>query len=122
MNFIKKLFGKSEKPIRKPIVLKPKLSELSDIYNELGAETLACIPDEWNHAELSITCDGQRIDYKLKNLRGEPGVANISPQLAKLTEKLYLRMSQDNNRWTSAVLQYEKNGDNWKFHSKYSYS
>ncbi len=98
-----------------------KLEEYNDIIQRLVAETVSCTPAEWDHATLTIDCDGRRIDYKLKNAE-QPGSALISEALRTLTEELYVRMSRQGDTWTQAVVTFNRKGDDVSFDTSFEYA
>ena len=121
MGFFGKLFGRESKVVSDPDKVPASFKQLAPVLDEIGAEAIRCTPENWTNAVLTITCDGRRIDYSLKNRRGEQGTATITPRLAQLAEQLYSRMASNGDRWTKAELQYDQNGDAWKFKSRFSY-
>jgi len=121
LSFFRKLFGGESKVVRNPDRVPEALKQLRPVLDEIGAEAIGCSPENWTNAVLTITCDGQRIDYSLKNHREEQGVASITPRLAQLAEQLYLLMASNGDRWTMAELRYNQDGDVWKFDSNFSY-
>jgi hypothetical protein len=122
MGFFARLFGRdTSQVVSDPAKVPAAFKQIAPVLDEIGAEAIGCIPEYWTSAILTITCDGRRIDYSLKNHHGGPGTAQISPQLAQLAEKLYVTMAQNGNRWTKAELSYEKDGKAWKFRSEFSY-
>lgn len=98
------------------------LEEQEEILDALHEDVMAGIPDTWTSATLTIETDGNWIDYKLKNLIGEPGKATISNLLAKLSEDLYINASSHGAVWTKAVLTYTRkpNGE-WSFEADFTY-
>jgi hypothetical protein len=122
MGFFARLFGLDKSNVvSDPAKVPEAFKQLAPVFDEIGAEAIGCIPENWTSAVLMITCDGQRIDYSLKNHQAGVGKAQISPHLAQLAEKLYVMMAQHGNRWTKAELSYEKDGKAWKFRSEFSY-
>jgi len=98
------------------------LKEQEEILDALHEDVMAGIPDTWTSATLTIETDGNWIDYKLKNLVGEPGKATISNLLAQLSEDLYVNASSHGAAWTKVVLTYTKKpDDSWSFHADYTY-
>jgi len=122
MGFFARLFGLDKsKVVSDPAKVPEAFKQIAPVFDEIGAEVIGCIPENWTCALLTITCDGRRIDYSLKNHQGGVGKAQISPRLAQLAEKLYTTMAQNGNRWTKAELSYEQDGKSWKFRSDLSY-
>jgi hypothetical protein len=121
MSFFGKLFGLESKVVADPDKVPDAFKQLAPFFDEIGAEVIECIPENWTNAVLTITCDGQRIDYSLKNHREEQGTAAITPRLAQLAEQLYSSMASNGDRWTKAELQYDQDGDAWTFKSNFSY-
>lgn len=122
MSFLKKLFGREFKAISDPDKVPDVFKQLSPIFDEMGAEAIGGIPENWTNAVFTITCDGKRIDYSLKNQSNEAGQASISPYLAKLAEQLYSFMASNGQRWIKAELRYDSAGDSWKFKSNFTYA
>jgi hypothetical protein len=116
-----KLFGRTSKGAPDPQDGPNAFKQLAPLFEEIGAEAIGCCPENWTNAVLTITCDGRRIDYSLKNHRGEQGAAEISAILAQLAEKLYSLMASNGDRWTKAELRYDQDGDSWKFKSNFTY-
>lgn len=121
MNFFKKLFGRKSKVISDPDKVPDAIKEASPVVEEIGAEAIRCTPDNWTNAVLTITFDGQRIGYSLKNHRGEAGKAAISPRLAQLAEQLISVMASHGDHWTQAVLTYDLDDQGWNFKINFSY-
>ena len=121
MGIFDKLFGRTSKAAPDPQDGPNAFKQLAPLFEEIGAESLGCCPENWTNAVLTITCDGRRIDYSLKNDRGEQGAAEISAVLAQLAEKLYSLMASNGDRWTKAELRYDQDGDSWKFKSNFTY-
>ncbi|MFO0939579.1 MAG: hypothetical protein U0930_02310 [Pirellulales bacterium] len=121
VSFFAKLFGRKSNTVTDPDKVPDAFNEVAPVLNEIGAEAIGCCPENWANAVLTITCDGRRIDYSLKNHLGEPGTAAITPALAQLAEKLYSLMASNGDRWTKAELRYDQDGDSWNFKSYFSY-
>lgn len=123
MGFFKRLFGKPENEVvTDPSKIPAPMMDASPILDEIAAEAIRGTPENWSSAVLTITCDGQRMNYSLKNDRNEGGRASISPRLAQLAEALWTTMGSMGERWTKAVLRYEQaTGDSWNFKSDFSY-
>ncbi|WP_037250908.1 hypothetical protein [Rhodopirellula europaea] len=121
MSIFKKIFGRKSNAVSDPESVPDALKQLAPVFDEIGTEALGCCPENWTNAVFTITCDGRRIDYSLKNHRGEQGAATITPLLAQLAEKLYTLMASNGDRWTKAELRYDQDGDSWKFKSNFSY-
>ena len=121
MSFLGKLFGRKSKPALEPNEVPDSFSQLTPILNEIGREAIGGTPENWTNAILTISCDGRRIDYSLKNQLNEGGKATISPRLAQLTEQLYTTMAANGDRWTKAELQFDQDGDAWSVKSDFSY-
>lgn len=117
MNIFQRLFGKKTHQESVP----KTLSQQAMVLDEIGPEVISCTPDSWTNAVFHISCDGQRMDYSLKNARGEAGKATLSPRLAKLAETLFLTMASSGDRWTQAELQYDQQGDDWTMNSRFYY-
>ncbi|HEX7639170.1 MAG TPA: hypothetical protein VF457_12300 [Burkholderiaceae bacterium] len=83
-----------------------KTDQYDDVITRLVQETLDCCPDNWTHGTLTIDCDGQRINYKLKN-EDEDGKAGISDELRALTEEFYFCMADHGDAWTQAVVSFQ---------------
>ena len=97
-----------------------KLEIYNDVVTRLMSETVACTPLNWTKGELTIECDGVRINYRLKN-SDEAGTAAISDRLRDLIDELYVRMSQAGDAWTEAVFTFWREGDDLKFKSQFQY-
>lgn len=121
MGIFGKLFGRKTKVVSEPDKVPDAFKQMAPDFNEIGAEVIGCTPENWTNAVFTITCDGQRIDYSLKNHREEEGKAELTPRLAQLAEQLYSSMASHGDRWTKAELRYDKDGDTWKFTSSFSY-
>lgn len=122
MNFFARFFGRKKEAISNPAEVPELFKLLSPLFDQIGAEVIACIPQNWTNAVLTINCDGRQINYSLKNHRNEAGQAAISLHLAKLTEQLYGLMASNGQRWTKAELSYDHTLDSWKFKSNFSYA
>jgi hypothetical protein len=121
VSFIGKLFGRKSNVVSDPDKVPDAFKQLAPVFDEIGAEAIGCCPENWTNAVLAISCDGRRIDYSLKNHRGEEGTATITPRLAQLAEQLYSLMASNGDRWTKAEMRYAQEGDAWKFKSSFSY-
>ena len=121
MSFFGKLFGRESKVVSDPDKVPDAFKQPAPVFDEIGAEAIGCTPENWTNAVLTITCDGRRIDYSLKNHREEQGTAALTPRLAQLAEQLYSLMASHGDRWTKAELHYDQDGDTWKFKSSFSY-
>lgn len=121
MSIFGRLFGRKSNVVSDPAKVPDAFKQLEPVFDEIGSEALECCPEDWTNAVLTITCDERRIDYSLKNQRGEQGTATIAPRLAQLAEKLYSLMASNGDRWTKAELRYDQDGDTWKFTSNFSY-
>jgi hypothetical protein len=121
VSFFGKLFGRKSNVVSDPDKVPDAFKQLAPVFDEIGAEAIGCSPENWTNAVLTISCDGRRIDYSLKNHRGEQGTATITPRLAQLAEQLYSLMASNGDRWTKAELRYDQDGDAWKFKSSFSY-
>ena len=75
MNFFKKLFNKEPAVVSDPDKVPDAFKQQAVVFDEIGAETISCSPENWSNAVLVITCDGRRIDYSLKNHRNQKGKA-----------------------------------------------
>ena len=107
--------------ISDPDMVPEAFKQQAAVFDEIGAETINCIPDNWRSAVLLIKCDGRRIDYSLKNDQSQDGTAVISQRLAQLAEQLYTLMASQGHAWTEAELRYVNNGQKWKFTSSFTY-
>ncbi|TWT94906.1 hypothetical protein [Neorhodopirellula pilleata] len=121
MSIFEKLFGRKSDAVSDPEHVPDAFKQLAPVFDEIGTESLGCCPEHWTNAVFTITCDGRKIDYSLKNHREEQGTATITPLLAQLAEKLYSLMASNGDRWTKAELWYDQDGDSWKFKSNFSY-
>ncbi len=121
MNFFKKLFRKESNVISDPDKVPDAMKEAHPVVEAIGAEAISCTPENWTNAVLTITFDGQRIGYSLKNHRGEKGKAGISPRLAQLAEQLISVMASHGDHWTQAVLTYDQGDQGWNFKINFSY-
>lgn len=121
MSFFAKLFGRKSNSDPGQVKVPDAFIQIGPVLEEIGGEAIGCCPENWTSAVLTITCDGRKIEYSLKNQRGEQGTASITPLLAQLAEKLYVTMAKNGDRWTKAELQYDQDGDSWKFKSNFSY-
>ena len=121
MSFFAKLFGRKSNSDTGQVKVPDAFIQIGPVLEEIGGEAIGCCPENWTSAVLTITCDGRKIEYSLKNQRGEQGTASITPLLAQLAEKLYVTMAKNGDRWTMAELQYDQDGDSWKFKSNFSY-
>lgn len=122
MGFFDKLFDRTREVVSDPDKVPDVFKKLSPILDELSGEAISGTPENWTNAILTITCNGRRIDYSLKNQLNEEGTATITPRLAQLAEQLYTTMSSHGDRWTKAELQFDQNGDSWKVKSHFSYA
>lgn len=121
MNFFKKLFRRESNVISDPDQVPDAFKEAHPVIEAIGAEAISCTPENWTNAVLTITFDGQRIGYSLKNHRGEKGKAAISPRLAQLAEQLISVMASHGDHWSQAVLTYNQDGQGWNFKINFSY-
>ena len=121
MSFFDKFFGRKPKVVSDPDKVPDVFKQMSPVLNEIGSEAIGGTPENWTNAVLTITCDGRRIDYSLKNQRDEDGTATITPRLAQLAEQLYSMMASHGDRWTKAELQFDQEGDSWNVKSHFSY-
>ena len=127
MGILDWLFGQKPKTtsdsnvISDPDEIPDVLKQLSPILDEIGGEAIGGSPENWTNAVLTITCDGQRMDYSLKNRRNEPGTAVISPRLPQLAENMYTLMESAGDRWTKAEIQFNRVGDSWNVNLDFSY-
>jgi hypothetical protein len=121
VSFFDKLFGGKPKVVSDPDKVPDVFKQLSPILDEIGSEAINGTPENWTNAILTITCDGRRIDYSLKNQLSEEGTATISPRLAQLAEQLYTTMASHGDRWTKAELQFDQDGESWNVKSNFSY-
>ncbi len=121
MSFLKKLFGRKSRVVTDPDKIPDAFKQQAPVLDAIGAEAISCTPENWTNAVLTISCDGTRIDYSLKNHAGQGGKAVISRQLASLAEQLYSLMASQGNRWVKAELRYDRGPSDWKFKSKFTY-
>lgn len=97
-----------------------KFDQYSDVLTRLVQETVACTPQEWTQGTLTITTDGVRINYSLKN-PGQAGAATISDALKTLIDELYVRMRQGGDAWSQATVSFFFQGENLKFETNFQY-
>jgi hypothetical protein len=115
----------AELGVKLPESESPKLSEerfdqYTNIINPLVSECVICSPSEWQNGTLTIDCDGNAINYKLKNSESEEK-AQISSALRSLCEELYVVMRQNGDIWVEAIIYYFKNGESWSFKIDFVY-
>jgi hypothetical protein len=92
-----------------------------DVLTRLVTVAIACSPESWDRGRLSITCDGSRIDYSLKN-DGSAERARISDELRSLCEELYVVMRNAGDDWSEAVVLYHrKDDDTWGMETSFTY-
>jgi len=97
-----------------------KLDAVGDTLFRLASETRACWAEGWTRGTLTIRCDGQRLDYSLKN-DTEPGQAFISEKLRDLIDELYVRMAQSRLAWTGAAMTTRLEGSDLTFEVSFTY-
>jgi hypothetical protein len=98
-----------------------KFDQYTDVINRLVAETVACTPEGWAQGSLTIECDGNRINYKLKSAE-YPGLAVISDELRGLAEELYVTMADNGEVWGQATIKFSLDGDKVSFDTAFEYS
>jgi hypothetical protein len=97
-----------------------KLNDYSDVLTRLVPEMVACTPPSWNKGSLAIECDGQRLNYKLKN-EEQPDKASINDTLRGLIDELYVRMDRQGDTWIQAVVDFWMEGDEVNFKTAFTY-
>lgn len=97
-----------------------KFDQYTDVLNRLVPEIVACTPQEWTKGNLSISSDGTRIDYTLKN-EEQPETAAISEKLRDLIDELYVRMAHHGDTWTEATISFFQEGGDLKFNTAFKY-
>lgn len=98
--------------------------EKFEIYNQVTTELLkasiSCTPESWTEGVLTIDCDGQAINYKLKNEDSEDK-AVISDELRGLCEQLYVVMREHGDTWLQAVIHFYQENESWNFKTNFNY-
>lgn len=94
--------------------------QIGPLMNEIVVESLGCSPESWTKGRLTITCDGRRIDYKLKNDESAEK-AQISPELAKMCENLWVTFKQMGQPWKTAHIDFHQEGDDWNVKTEFEY-
>ena len=98
-----------------------KFDQYTNVLNRLVPEAVACTPQEWTKGTLTITSDGTRMNYKLKN-EDQPGIATLSEKLRDLIDELYVRMAHHGDAWTDATICFRQEGDSLKFDTDFQYA
>lgn len=102
--------------------LKPsKLGDYQAVLEELVSEAIACTPEHWVRGNLTIDCDGVKINYKLKN-EEQDGMAAISEKLKALIEELYETMANHGDVWELSIINFEMNSEDYSFNVKFKYT
>lgn len=98
-----------------------KFETYNEVIQELLSEAISCTPENWTRGVLNITCDGRRIEYRLKN-DTEMGQASISDELAQLCEKIYLAFANNGDVWIEANFCLSQNAEGgWRFDTEFIY-
>ena len=97
-----------------------RFEEYNETINALVAESIQCSPNTWTSGTLNIDCDGNAINYKLKN-PNESGKAELSGELRGLCEELYVTMRQNGDIWIEAIIDFFQKDDSWSFNVKFNY-
>ena len=98
-----------------------RFTNYNEVINNLLSEAISCTPENWTKGTLNIMCDGQRIEYSLKN-EEEEGAASISSELAQLAESTYLAFAQQGDVWTEARFDFNQDEDGgWRLSTKFTY-
>ena len=97
-----------------------RFEQYNNILNNLVAECVACSPESWHAGTLTIDCDGNAINYKLKNDTDE-NRAELSDELRQYCEELYVVMRQNGDIWVQSVVSYFKKDESWSFKVDFTY-
>ena len=98
-----------------------KLSQYTDLINNLVSECVKCSPASWSEGLLSIDSNGLYINYKLKNKKSKD-TALISDPLRFLCEEIYVVMRKNDDIWIDASLHYFKQDGSWNYKLNFNYS
>ncbi|GKS73323.1 hypothetical protein AVME950_00525 [Acidovorax sp. SUPP950] len=93
-----------------------KFDEYGPALTALVEEAIRCSPESWEKGNLTIDCDGSRINYRLKNLDSSEK-AQISAELARLCERYWTSFEQHGEAWIEANVEFFKKDGNWGFRS-----
>ena len=97
-----------------------RFEKYNGVLESLVSEAIACSPPTWDQGTLTIDCDGNSINYRLKNADDE-NKAQISGDLRSLCEKLYVAMRDGGDIWVESVVHFFKKDDSWGFKVDYRY-
>jgi len=86
----------------------------SNALTNLLQEAIRCSPAVWDSGRLNIKCDGNRIDYRLKNENSDEK-AVISAEFAQLCEQYWTVFADHGDPWSEANADFWKEKGEWKF-------
>ena len=86
----------------------------------LVRESVMCSPETWDAGYLTIDCDGNYMNYSLKNGASEDK-AQISGELRQLCEDLYVEMRQSGDWWIKAVFHFFREDGSWSYKVDFTY-
>lgn len=105
---------------RESHIVSEKLQTYSAALNTLLQEAIRCSPESWTRGVLTIDCDGQRINYRLKNDASvDPAV--ISQELAQLCEQYWLVFRDNGEPWLETTIEFHQANGEWKFNSSFKH-
>ena len=97
------------------------ISRYDETFRRLGQEAIACVPEEWTQGRLTMSCDGDSLQYRLKSDTNET-LAEATQRLAELCGELYVLMEKDGQRWVSCVIEFTRPpGGTWGFDVRFTY-
>jgi len=97
-----------------------KFKEYNPILESLVAESIRCSPKTWSNGVLTIECNGRAINYMLNNSESEDK-ANISKDLARLCEQIYVTMSQHGDTWSQSIVSFFEKDGSWSYNVEFNY-
>jgi len=97
-----------------------KLDAYNDVLQKLVSEIVACSPERWERGELAIQAEGGRLAYTLRN-EGHPDRAELSEDLRKRIDALFVRMRRDGDAWQAARIRWWIEGGAIRFDPGFDY-
>ncbi|KKL35454.1 hypothetical protein WR30_17205 [Burkholderia contaminans FFH2055] len=97
-----------------------KFDGYTEALTALIREAIRCSPESWAKGQLTIQCDGHRIDYKLKNA-GSEDKAVISKELAQLCEDYWGAFMKNGEPWIESEVEFLRVDGEWTFNANYKY-
>jgi hypothetical protein len=99
-------------------------ADIERYMKQLGpvlTETVDSWPPSWTRGLLTITCDGQRIDYKITNPTS-PDKAELGDGIGAACENLYFAMADDGHAWSEARIMVENTDEGLGYEADFAYA